>query len=137
MRIKKATKKYEAWLAKNITIVPADLALKHTRMAEDMFQFLRAAFYRWLQVWQQACPDLARAPRVLAVVKMAGDTDVAIARRVPSFRITASNSTWALFSELKSPFKIASVLLVFDAGITLDTVPVNSLPAGTTMRSKA
>jgi hypothetical protein len=67
MRIKKATKKYETWLAKNITIVPADLALKHTRMAEDMFQFLRATFYRWVQVWPQVCPDLARAPRVLAV----------------------------------------------------------------------
>ena len=67
MRIQKATKKYEAWLAKNITIVPADLALKHTRMAADAFQFLRATFYRWMQVWPQVCPDLARAPRVLAV----------------------------------------------------------------------
>jgi hypothetical protein len=67
MRIRKATKKYEAWLARNITIVPADLALKHTRMTEDPFQFLRATFYRWMQVWPQACPDLARAPRVLAV----------------------------------------------------------------------
>ena len=28
MRIKKATKKYETWLAKNLTIVPADLALE-------------------------------------------------------------------------------------------------------------
>src|SRR5208283_599503 len=67
MRIKKATKKYEAWLAENITIVQADLALKHTRMAEDPFQFLRATFYRWVQVWAQGCPDLARAPRLLAV----------------------------------------------------------------------
>jgi len=67
MRIQKATKKYEAWLAKNITIVPTDLALKHTRMGEDLFQFLRATFYRWVQVWPEVCPDLARAPRVLAV----------------------------------------------------------------------
>jgi len=67
MRIKKATKKYETWLGKNIAIVQADLALKHTRMAEDSFQFLRATFYRWLQAWQQICPDLVRAPRVLAV----------------------------------------------------------------------
>jgi len=67
MRIKKATKKYEAWLTKHITVLPADLALKHTRMAEDPFQFLRATFYRWMQVWGQVCPDLARAPRVLAV----------------------------------------------------------------------
>src|SRR6202162_4632148 len=67
MRIQKATKKYETWLAKNLTIVPADLALKHTRMAADTFEFLRATFYRWVQVWPEVCPDLARAPRVLAV----------------------------------------------------------------------
>ena len=67
MRIKKATKKYETWLAKNLTVVPADLALKHTRMGEDLFQFLRATFYRWMQVWAHVCPDLARAPHVLAV----------------------------------------------------------------------
>ena len=67
MRIKKATKKYEAWLAKHITIVQSDLALKHTRMAEGAFSFLRATFYRWVQVWPEICSDLARAPRVLAV----------------------------------------------------------------------
>jgi len=67
MRIQKATKKYEAWLAKHLTIVPADLALKHSHMTADPFQFLRATFYRWVQVWVQVCPDLARAPRVLAI----------------------------------------------------------------------
>ena len=67
MRIKKATKKYEAWVAKHITIVPSDLALKHTRMAEDPFPFLRATFYRWVQMWPEVCAELARAPRVLAV----------------------------------------------------------------------
>lgn len=67
MRIQKATKKYEAWLAKNLIVVSADLALKHTRMAADPFQFLRATYYRWIQLWPQVCPDLARAPRVLAV----------------------------------------------------------------------
>jgi hypothetical protein len=67
MRIKKATKKYEVWLAKHTAIVQADLALKCTRMAEDSFPFLRATFYRWAQVWPEICPELARAPRVLAV----------------------------------------------------------------------
>ena len=67
MRIQKATKRYEVWLAKHLTLVPADLALKHTRMAEDPFQFLRATFYRWAQLWPQTCPELARAPKVLAV----------------------------------------------------------------------
>ena len=67
MRIQKATKKYETWLAESITIVPADLALKHTRMAMDAFQFLRATFYRWVQIWPEVCPDLAKTPHVLAV----------------------------------------------------------------------
>jgi hypothetical protein len=67
MRIHKATKKYESWLEGNIAVLSGDLALKHTRMAEDVFQFLRATFYRWMQEWPQVCADLARAPKVLAV----------------------------------------------------------------------
>lgn len=67
MRINKATRKYEAWLAKRISLIPADLKLKHARMAESAFAFLRATFYRWAQLWPKVCPELARAPRVLAV----------------------------------------------------------------------
>ena len=29
--------------------------------------FLRATYYRWAQLWPQVCPDLAHAPKVLAV----------------------------------------------------------------------
>ncbi len=67
MKIQKATKKYEAWLAKQTPLVKADLALKHTQMAEGVFPFLRATFYRWVQLWPEVCPDLAKAPVVLAV----------------------------------------------------------------------
>jgi hypothetical protein len=67
MRIEKATRKYEAWLAKHATLVPEDLALKHARMAESPFEFLRATFYRWAQVWPEACPELDKAPEVLGV----------------------------------------------------------------------
>ena len=67
MKIKKASKKYETWLAKRVTLVEADLALKHSRMAESSFSFLRATFYRWAQLWPQICSGLAKAPRVLAV----------------------------------------------------------------------
>jgi len=60
MRIKKATKKYEAWLSESLTLIQADLALKHSWMAEAPFPFfLRATFYRWAQVWPDICPDLA------------------------------------------------------------------------------
>ncbi len=36
-------------------------------MAEAAFPFLRATFYRWMQIWPEICPDLAKAPRVLGV----------------------------------------------------------------------
>jgi uncharacterized protein (DUF2252 family) len=67
MEIKKATNKYEAWLAKRTAIVEADLAFKHTQMAAGPFSFLRATFYRWMQVWPQVCSTLETAPGVLAV----------------------------------------------------------------------
>lgn len=67
MRIKKATRKYEAWLGKHARLLEADLELKHQRMAEAAFPFLRATFYRWMQLWPRVCMELARAPEVLAV----------------------------------------------------------------------
>ena len=67
MKIAEATRNYEAWLAKRTTLVAADLQLKHQRMAESPFPFLRATFYRWAQLWPEVCPDLAKAPAVLAV----------------------------------------------------------------------
>src|SRR5260370_905350 len=35
-------------------------------MAEAPFPFMRATFYRWLQRWHEVCPDLVKAPSVLA-----------------------------------------------------------------------
>jgi len=67
MKIKKATKRYEAWLAERLTILPADIALKHSRMSEAPLPFLRATFYRWAQLWPEVRSDVAKAPRVLAV----------------------------------------------------------------------
>ncbi len=65
--IKRATRNYEVWLRERIPILAKDLALKHTRMAEGAFPFLRATFYRWSQLWPTVCPDAAKAPVVLAV----------------------------------------------------------------------
>ena len=67
MKIKKATEKYEAWLACHLRIVKADLELKHREMAADAFRFLRATFYRWCQLWPGLCAAETRAPMVLAV----------------------------------------------------------------------
>lgn len=67
MDIKQATAAYEGWLGKKITLIAADLKLKHRLMAESSFQFLRATFYRWSQLWPEICPELNRGPVVLAV----------------------------------------------------------------------
>ena len=42
MNIEEATEKYEAWLAKRIRLLKADLALKHKSMREGVFPFLRS-----------------------------------------------------------------------------------------------
>ena len=67
MKIAKATARYEAWLGAQLALIPADLALKHQRMREEPFAFLRATYYRWAQRFPEACADLTSAPEVLAV----------------------------------------------------------------------
>lgn len=67
MNIVKATRKFEAWLGEQTRIVKGDLRLKHQAMEANEFSFFRATFYRWMQVWQEVCPELAKAPHVLAV----------------------------------------------------------------------
>jgi hypothetical protein len=72
MKVSKATRKFENWLGKRIHLVQYDLNLKHKLMTEQPFTFLRATFYRWAQTWPDVCPELAKAPIVLA----AGDLHV-------------------------------------------------------------
>ncbi len=50
-----------------IPLLKNDLRLKHQRMREDPFLFLRATFYRWAQVWPEACAKFADGPVVLSV----------------------------------------------------------------------
>jgi len=67
MNVVKATRQFEDWLAHRTPLVQKDLELKHAAMKEAVFPFLRAAYYRWAQIWPDVCSDLAKAPRVLAV----------------------------------------------------------------------
>jgi hypothetical protein len=67
MNILEATRAYEAWLRQAIPLLGPDLQRKHERMAEGPFPFLRATFYRWIQLWPQVCPELVNAPAVLSV----------------------------------------------------------------------
>jgi hypothetical protein len=65
--IQESTLAYESWLGKQLTLLTTDLELKHAAMAEGVFPFMRATFYRWMQRWPMVCPDEAKAPKVLAV----------------------------------------------------------------------
>jgi uncharacterized protein (DUF2252 family) len=67
MNIQQATRQYETWLAGRIRVVQSDLDAKHEAMARDAFSFLRATFYRWMQLFPALCPQAAGAPAVLAV----------------------------------------------------------------------
>lgn len=118
VNIVKSTRQYEAWLGSHTQLVKADLALKHQRMAEAPFLFLRATFYRWMQVWPQVCPDLAKAPRVLGV----GDLH---AENFGTWRDIEGRLVWGVndFDEAADlPFTndlvrlAASALLAVDAG---------------------
>src|SRR5262245_9911391 len=62
MNCKKATKSYEDWLAKHTRTIEADLLLKHQQMSADVFSFMRATFYRWVELCAEQCADLAKAP---------------------------------------------------------------------------
>jgi hypothetical protein len=67
MDIVEATRRYEAWLKRRISVVECDLDYKHEQMRADPFLFFRATFYRWAQLWPEKCPRLARAAQVYAV----------------------------------------------------------------------
>lgn len=67
MKIDTATQEYERWLAKQVPLISSGLRLKHSQMKQDIFSFLRSTFYRWMQVWPEVCPELSKAPPVLAV----------------------------------------------------------------------
>jgi uncharacterized protein (DUF2252 family) len=57
MNILRATTRYEAWLGKRITLLPGDLERKHAEMAANVFPFLRATFYRWVELWAKLLPQ--------------------------------------------------------------------------------
>ena len=67
MDLHQSTRAYERWMAQQIPVVRRDLQLKHQRMAESAFVFLRGTFYRWLQRWPTVCPSAADAPVVASV----------------------------------------------------------------------
>jgi uncharacterized protein (DUF2252 family) len=67
MNVVDATRSYERWANSQVPLLPKELEYKHSQMDKAVFPFLRGTFYRWVQLWAEACPELAAAPGLLAV----------------------------------------------------------------------
>lgn len=67
MNIRQATTSYEKWLARCIPLDRPALSFKHRQMSIGLFPFLRATFYRWIQIWREVAGKAAVAPPLLAV----------------------------------------------------------------------
>lgn len=69
MSIQSANKTYEEWLTKALKgdVVKDDLQSKHEAMSANAFSFLRATYWRWAEKILDVCPELGKAPAVLAV----------------------------------------------------------------------
>jgi hypothetical protein len=65
--VKQATRDYETFLRQSLPVVEADLDYKHRQMSAALFPFLRSTFYRWSAIFREICPELAQAPKLLAV----------------------------------------------------------------------
>jgi len=135
-----ATDAYERWLGKRVDIVETDLKLKHKLMQGSVFVFLRGTFYRWAALWQEAVPDLAKAPRVLAV----GDLHV---ENFGTWRDTEGRLIWGVndFDEVaRMPYAVDLVRLVTSAmfakhenGLTIDDNAAAAAPQARTGTSRS
>jgi hypothetical protein len=67
MKFRKATEKYEAWISRYLTLLPADIRAKHDAMRAAKFPFLRATYYRWAERFPEVCNKLDNAVKVLGV----------------------------------------------------------------------
>jgi uncharacterized protein (DUF2252 family) len=125
MNIIKSTRRFEAFLAKHGRLVSEDLALKHQKMAEGEFSFLRATFYRWAQQFPVVCGDLCDAPRVLGV----GDLHV---ENFGTWRDAEGRLVWGIndFDEAcKLPYAADLVRLAVSAMLAVESCRLEMDPA--------
>jgi len=111
--IAQATRNFERWLGQRLHLRRDDLDYKHQQMAADAFSFLRATFYRWAELWPEEVPEIADAPRVLAV----GDLHV---ENYGTWRDAEGRLVWGVndFDEASSlPYAVDLVRLATSAGL--------------------
>jgi hypothetical protein len=125
MNIQQATRQYETWLAGHVRVVKSDLGTKHELMAQDAFSFLRATFYRWMQLFPALCPKLVSAPMLLAV----GDLHV---ENYGTWRDAEGRLVWGIndFDEaFPLPYTIDLVRLATSAWLAIELGHLSLVPA--------
>jgi len=125
MNIQQATRQYETWLASHIPVVKSDLDAKHELMAHDAFSFLRATFYRWMQLFPALCPKASGAPAVLAI----GDLHV---ENYGTWRDAEGRLVWGIndFDEaFPLPYTIDLVRLAASAWLAIEVGHLSFAPA--------
>jgi hypothetical protein len=113
--IKTATQNYESWVSAQTPLIAHDIQLKHSQMATDIFPFLRATFYRWMQRWPEVCAKLHGAPKLLAV----GDLHV---ENFGTWRDSEGRLIWGIndFDEAYTlPYAIDLVRLATSANLAI------------------
>ena len=111
MNIRRATANFEKWMGTHITVDQHALSFKHKQMTSALFPFLRATFYRWVQIWPAAAGDAAVAPSLLAV----GDLHV---ENFGTWRDVEGRLIWGIndFDEVyKMPYTLDLVRLATSA----------------------
>jgi hypothetical protein len=124
--IREATRQYETWLASHLRILKSDLRLKHRMMAQDPFSFLRATFYRWMQLFPELCAKAIKAPVVLAV----GDLHVA---NFGTWRDAEGRLIWGIndFDEaFPLPYTLDLIRLATSASIAIKIGGLSSSSVG-------
>ena len=123
MKIHRATRLYELWLAKQT--LRAQRPRPQTRlMKRDAFSFFRATFYRWMQVWPEVCADLVTAP----VVRAVGDLHV---ENFGTWRDSEGRLIWGIndFDEAYPlPYTIDLVRLAVSATLAIKTTRLTIKP---------
>jgi Uncharacterized protein conserved in bacteria (DUF2252) len=117
--IVQSTAEYESWLRTQIALRDDHLEAKHEKMAEQLFEFFRATFYRWCERWNEACPEWARAEQVVAI----GDLHIA---NFGSWRDGRGRLIWGVidYDEVAAlSFAIDLVRLAASAELASEIIP--------------
>ena len=118
MNIFQSTRRYEAWLRRELgrDVVEEHLHAKHKKMSDGPFEFLRATYWRFAETILAECPALKDAPQALAV----GDIHV---ENFGTWRDADGRLVWGVndFDEAaRMPYVLDIVRLATSAALATD-----------------